>query len=278
MLSVIFLVVWGLINLGVWFHSFRVVLQHDPNFLLTDIKWTWESSPMRVFLEHGPAIIGTAMLAFGVIGAVYRSACVITLEAVSMTCVGVWNLLNPIAWAIVMKGTGRMVEPSNFEIMLGAVQLAWGWQAFVRYWHIAKWGPQRPSAGERLRARRALESILTRRAESRSAVVEGTILVRGPLFMRPLDRTVTFRGQVCRDRVILMSEDRRDCFSADRSAVRRGSWNGDTLTLHCELGKRWQINLASESKRTLLCWLRTAKRRPEMRKTHRKARTQACQG
>ena len=211
--AIISLILWGVINLGAW-----LFLSQQEDETLRNIRVLAPPGTFDIYI-YGGAIIGGAMLFFGLLGAATRTTIVGWLNGFSLVGVGIWNLVHDFALNDAVQPYGYTVDTSNpIWLVLGISQIIWGARELFKF-HTLGAKPKGVSRAEKNFTRTKLAPILkapASPAEGRLKFVLNTS--QGfPFFAQ---KTESFTMWLLPDSALCVEQSFGQCFEVERAPLK----------------------------------------------------------
>lgn len=119
------LVVWGFINVFVWF------LDEDNRRIV--IKQVSEITPLLWIELYGPFVIGEVMILLGFLSMLTFRPQILLFGGLSLLIVGIWNLSSKFLLMQALKQYHFYIEKNTFWYVLGVMQIILGIGQIITY-------------------------------------------------------------------------------------------------------------------------------------------------
>lgn len=201
------LLIWGVINLGVW----AIFGGADREFLLglshTDMG--------ILLLAYGSAIIGAFMLIFAIFGFATKNQAVVLLDGITIVGVGLWNITSDFLSMFILRQYGYSYTIVIWAI-LGFWQLIWGGRKIKHYFasHV-----QGISRAEIKRTRNFLEDFVKKPVSPEVGRLELSIVDTGTFSGEKL-----YSAQLFADRAFCIGKGLRGFFVIEKRTASQWNW------------------------------------------------------
>jgi hypothetical protein len=209
------LLVWGVINLGVWF-----LQRGEFESLLLSLR---NPSGEIYILVYGGAFIGGFMLLFSLVGALTKHPIAVFLNGASLVVVGVWNMAYIFLAIDALIPYGYTVTHTSLDnlwVMLGLCQLIWGYRE-IR--HFTSLSPRRETSElERNQARQTLERFVKQPPTPETGHLEFSVMKSTfPIFV---EFGRLYSVQLLPDRAVCIAKNLSDLFVVEKKTAPLWEW------------------------------------------------------
>lgn len=223
------LLLWGVLNLALWLWMGRSTRE-----LMDRLHSQNPDDLSLLVIGYAGAIIGSTMLALGVLGAVTRFSAAVIVNGLALIGVGILNLgvldshvaakLHSYGYVLVGQSSGL-----GFWGYLGLAQLAWGAREFWRFHRITRWPSVLHDSGSRLIAKRAAETLVAGAEDPSQGRLKGVHASPAGgkdsmLFDLVLGLPFKCSGQLSDDEIIFVSNKLDDVWVVAKQSAKSAMW------------------------------------------------------
>jgi hypothetical protein len=203
------LLLWGLLNVGVW-----LLLGGESRELLRGLL---SPSDTRYLLLYGGLILGAAMVASATLGLATRFRGVIFVNGLSLIASGLWNVTSDfIAVSVLQSYSYAIMTPRAIWIVLGVCQIVWGVRQLSAFTRMAAWSVSRLSRKDLGDMRKTLRQLVQVADDPHHGLMAVSVTTKGPLGLDIIPRTLEYKGVLSADMAILVSVGLDDCVTLTR--------------------------------------------------------------